>query len=163
MKVIHLLILLLFPVYSTEYLIIFHNYNSRTNLLSVLQESFPTVTSNYDMDLSSDFLLVSMDSLLKQSISTLESVKGVYLHHKLVQKPLALFSGNTGNLPYDILAVDDLQYEPTDSIKVGIFDSGIDLNSIQMLGLKHCINLSSDSDCNDYTGHGTFIASVSLT
>jgi membrane-bound transcription factor site-1 protease len=160
MKVIALLLLYIFPVFSSEYLIIFRHYSPRSELLSLLQQSFPDLTSTYDMHLSSDFLLISMDSHLLGPISRLEHVKGVYPHHKLVQKPLVLFSGTTGNLPYDILGVKQLQYEPSDSIKIGVFDSGVEISSMQMLGVKQCLNLSSDPDCNDNTGHGTFITSV---
>ncbi|CAG9319743.1 MBTPS1 [Blepharisma stoltei] len=163
MKILYFL-LLLYLGFCFEYILHFNYYDTRISLLSKLPpQAQATIIVEHDpsqMEAVSDFLLIISNEELDSS--TLPDLKGIYLQKKINRKTLASQSQGKSRRLEEVLPIKYLwdQNKKGKGVKLGILDSGINSADLSKILIEGCINFTNDLDCEDSTGHGTFMASL---
>jgi membrane-bound transcription factor site-1 protease len=149
-------------VKSYEVILEFDHYSTRSSLFSSLPTDIQSSLQIAPGDLSyvTNFLVVSIDP--KVILKGIPSLKAVYPQKKLGHRPLTFLSESNGYKITDLIEANVLWEKNLTGkgVKIGILDSGISIKDKNYINVFDCINFTDDYDCDDKTGHGTFMASL---
>ena len=159
---ISLLIVTLTLTTSYEVILDFDHYSPIKDLYSSLPPDIKPFLKleNKDTSSISNFLLVSSDFPL--SFSTIPHLQGVFAQKQIFHKSLSLLSESNGNKVTDLIESEKLWAEGQtgQGVKIGILDSGMRSGDLKQIKVFECKNFSDDLNCEDTSGHGTFMASI---
>lgn len=159
-------LLVLLPLISSrEFIITFLSYRPRWELLdSLLPPGDDSCTHNHtDLLLVSDFLVLECSEEVAVQLKATQGVKGVHAQRTFTRSIMAFLGGEQD---------EEGRGEGLDTremwtkgfkgqgIKVAILDSGIASSSKKVVAVAECINFTTESTCEDESGHGTFVASL---
>ena len=147
---------------SYELILDFDYYSSRRSLLSSLPETIQSsvVLLSSPDSIISNFIIVSIEESL--SFEGIPHLRKVYPQRKLEHKSLTFFSESNGNKVTELIEAEKLWNLgfTGKGVKIGILDSGFSSKDQDSINVVECINFTNDTDCDDKTGHGTFMASL---
>ena len=153
-------------LHCSEFIVTFRSYKPRWQLLDALLavEVDGCTHSHENLLLVSDFLVLKCsDETVTVTIRTLPDVKGVYPQRSFTRKVMSFLDGEQSkDSRGEGLDTKDLwsQGYKGQGIKVAILDSGISSNSRKVVAIEECINFTTETHCEDESGHGTFVASL---
>ena len=135
---------------------------SRINLFSLLPSAIQTslVLQESSSSLISNYIVVSTDSV--PSFEGVPHLRRVFPQKKLNHKSLTFLSETNGNKASDLIKAESLwSLNLTgEGVKIGILDSGISSKDLTYIKISDCVNFTEDDNCEDTSGHGTFMASI---
>lgn len=108
----------------------------------------------------SNYLLISTSELF--DFTKLPNIRSVYPEKKLQHKFLRFLSDANGNKVTELIEAPELwaQGFKGRGVKIGILDSGINLKDRGYINISDCYDFTDEKNCEDSTGHGTFMASI---
>jgi len=146
---------------SQEVIVQFNHYKERSELYQAIKPYLPSETqllhSGPELSRVSDFLVLnSTDTTFLESF---EFIQGVYSQKLILKKPLYFSSSSKGSKLSDLFP----KILPKENHSIAILDSGFNSADLATVPVFSCVNFTTEPDCEDLSGHGTYIASLILS
>lgn len=159
----YILFITISVVMSFDLILSFNYSASSLELFSSIPENIqPLLTLHKSLQIS-DYIVVSATTEI--SFKGIPNLCGVHEDKSLSHKSLTFLSETNGHKAAELIQAKEFWTQGLTGahVKIGILDSGFSSTDENFIKIADCINFTEDPDCEDKTGHGTFMASTIIS